>query len=124
MKIKVDENIGRAGIEFLRQYYRDVITVREQGLGGAADAVVFEACCQENRTLITLDRDFGHTPRFPPAQSAGIVVLDLGGPASVQRLRGRLRQFQRLAASRPVTGELWIVEPGQVRVHLSKDEQN
>jgi hypothetical protein len=27
-------------------------------------------CIAEARTLITLDRDFGHVPRFPPQQSA------------------------------------------------------
>jgi hypothetical protein len=28
-----------------------------------------------------------------------------------------------LAAARPVTGELWIVEPGRVRVRLEKNEE-
>ena len=123
MKIKVDENSGRSGIEFLRQRGHDVTDVREQGLGGAADRIVFEACIAESRTLITLDRDFGQVPRFPPERSAGIVVLDLGGPASLPRLQARLPGFLALAASRPVTGELWIVEPGRVRVHLANDDR-
>ena len=121
MKIKVDENIGRSGIELLRQAGQDVMTVREQGLAGAADEVVFQACVAEARTLITLDRDFGQVPRFPPKQGAGIVVLELGGPASLHSLHDRLRDFLALAAVRSVSGELWIVEPGRVRVHLEKD---
>jgi hypothetical protein len=99
VKIKVDENIGRGGIDLLRQAGQDVMTVREQGLAGAADEVVFQACVAEARTLITLDRDFGQVPRFPPKQTAGIVVLELGGPASLPRLHDRLRDFLALAGS-------------------------
>ncbi len=121
MRIKVDENIGRSGVDLLRQAGQDVMTVREQGLAGAADEVVFQACVAEGRTLITLDRDFGQVPRFPPKQTAGIVILELGGPASLRRLRDRLRDFLALAATRSVSGELWIIEPGRVRVHLERD---
>jgi hypothetical protein len=56
VRIKVDENIGRSGVEILRQDSHDVVTVREQGLAGAADEVVFQACVAEGRTLITMDR--------------------------------------------------------------------
>jgi predicted nuclease of predicted toxin-antitoxin system len=107
----------------LRQAGHDVTTVREQGYAGSADEVVFQVCKAEARTLITLDRDFGQVPRFPPRQTAGIVVLELGGPASLQRLHSRLHEFLVLAATRPVTGELWIVEPGRVRVRLERDEE-
>jgi predicted nuclease of predicted toxin-antitoxin system len=121
VRIKVDENIGKSGIDFLQQAGHDVTTVREQGFGGSADEIVFQACRTERRTLITLDRDFGHVPRFPPKQTAGIVILELGGPASLRLLRDRMREFLALAAARPVDGELWIVEPGRVRVHLERD---
>jgi len=99
------------------------MTVREQGLAGSADEIVFQVCKAEARTLVTLDRDFGHVPRFQPKRTAGIVILELGGPASVDLLRRRLRDFLAIAATRSVTGELWIVEPGRVRVRLEKDEQ-
>ena len=65
MKIRVDENIGRRGIELLRQAGHDVVSVCERGLSGAPDQAVFHACVSEGRTLITLDRDFGQVPRFP-----------------------------------------------------------
>ncbi len=123
MRIKVDENIGRSGVEILRQDSHDVVTVREQGLAGAADEVVFQACVAEGRTLITMDRDFGQVPRFPPTQTAGIVILELGGPASLRLLHDRLHDFLALAATRSIQGELWIVEPGRVRVHLERNRE-
>jgi predicted nuclease of predicted toxin-antitoxin system len=120
LKIKIDENIGRSGVELLRIAGHDVATVREQGLGGASDETIFQVCAAEGRVLVTLDRDFGQVPRFPPKQSAGIVVIELQGPASVTLLRNRLNDFLALAAGRPVSGELWIVGPGRIRVHLEK----
>jgi predicted nuclease of predicted toxin-antitoxin system len=100
-----------------------VLTVREQGLAGSADEVVFRACMEEGRTLVTLDRDFGQVPRFPPKQTAGIIILELGGPASLPLIHDRLRDFLAMAATRSTQGELWIVEPGRVRVHLERDEK-
>lgn len=64
MKIKVDENIGRSGVNLLRQAGHDVMTVPEEGLSGSADDAVLRACVSERRTLVTLDRDFGQVPRF------------------------------------------------------------
>ena len=121
MKIKIDENIGASCVSFLRDAGHDVATVRDEGLGGAPDEKIFEACVGEARTLITLDRDFGHVLRFPPQKSAGIVILEVGGAASLHRIQSRLRDFLAVAGSREVDGELWIVEPGRVRVRLEKD---
>jgi len=56
LKIKVDENIGRSGVDLLRQAGHDVLTVRDQSLSGAPDEVVFQVCASERRTLVTLDR--------------------------------------------------------------------
>jgi predicted nuclease of predicted toxin-antitoxin system len=124
VRLKVDENIGRNGVELLRRAAHDVATVREQGLAGEPDALVFQVCVSEDRTLITMDRDFGQLLRFPPQQSAGIVILDLGGPASPRLLQDRLRNFLALALVRPPRGELWIVEPGRVRVHAASDDED
>jgi predicted nuclease of predicted toxin-antitoxin system len=123
VKIKADENIGGSGVAILKQGGHDVMTVREQGLAGAVDERVYRACTDEARILVTMDRDFGNVRRFPPKQTAGIVVLDLGGPSSLPRLHARLRNFLSLAMTRPVGGELWIVEPGRVRVHLERDDE-
>jgi predicted nuclease of predicted toxin-antitoxin system len=106
VRIKVDENIGRSGVELLRQADHYVKTVREQDLAGAADELIFQTCIGEERTLITLDRDFGHIPRFPPKRSAGVVVLKLVGPASLRLIHDRLRDFLFVARNRSVSASL------------------
>jgi predicted nuclease of predicted toxin-antitoxin system len=123
VRIKVDENIGKSGVNLLRLSGHDVMTVRDEGLAGSPDEKLFQACLAEGRTLITLDRDFGQAPRFPPKQTAGIVILELGGAASLRLLNDRIRDFLALSENRSISGELWIVEPGRVRVRLDKDDE-
>jgi predicted nuclease of predicted toxin-antitoxin system len=121
VKFKLDENIGRRGRELLEADGHDVMTVREQNLRGVADEQLFKVCAAERRLLITLDRDFGHVLRFPPGQSAGIVILELGPRATLHAILGRLRDFLAVLQGQSVSGALWIVEPGRVRIHLGDD---
>jgi predicted nuclease of predicted toxin-antitoxin system len=123
VKFKLDENIGRRGLEVLKAAGHDVMTVREQDLGGGADEELFNVCAAEGGVLITLDHDFGHVLRFPPGESAGIVVLELGSRATLQAIVGRLRDFLAVLQSQSVSGALWIVEPGRVRIHLGDEQE-
>jgi hypothetical protein len=120
LRIKTDENIGRDAVQFLQRHGHDVMTVREQNLGGRSDDAIFEVCCAERRTLITLDRDFGNVLRFPPRRSAGIVIVDLGYPASLSSMTHRLTDCVDLAERESIDGKLWIVEPGRIRIHLEE----
>ena len=123
MKFKLDENIGRRGLELMQAAGHDVMTVRDQRLGGATDEKLFEVCASEGRALITLDRDFGQVTRFPPEQSAGVIVLEAGPRASVPAILDRLKAFLAVLETRPVAGSLWIVEPGRVRIHPRDPEE-
>jgi predicted nuclease of predicted toxin-antitoxin system len=74
VKLKLDENIGRRGLDLLRAAGHDVMTVREQDLHGAADDVLFDVCGREQRGLVTLDhasaRSCASRPRVVPASSS------------------------------------------------------
>jgi predicted nuclease of predicted toxin-antitoxin system len=123
VKFKLDENIGRRGLEFLKAAGHDVLTVWDQDLHGISDEELFEVCVVEERALVTLDRDFGQVTRFPPGTSAGIIVLDVGPRTTLQAIIGRLRDFLAVLENHSVRGALWIVEPGRVRVHLDSDRE-
>ncbi len=47
MKFKLDENIGRRGLELLKAAGHDVTTVWDQGLHGVTDVKLFETCSAE-----------------------------------------------------------------------------
>jgi predicted nuclease of predicted toxin-antitoxin system len=123
VKLKLDENLGRRGLELLKASGHDATTVSEQGLSGVTDERLFEVCSAEGRALVTLDRDFGQVTRFPPKRSAGIIVLDAGPRTTLQAILERLREFLAILEHRSVEGSLWIVEPGRVRAHLRDDER-
>jgi predicted nuclease of predicted toxin-antitoxin system len=86
-------------------------------MGGSSDLDLYETCKREDRVLITLDRDFGEVLRFPPEDMRGIVVLDCRGRLSPAAILARLRELVTFAAARTIDRELWIVEPGRVRIH-------
>lgn len=122
MKFKLDENIGRRGVDLLRAAGHDVATVRDQNLQGADDTTIFHVCAREGRALVTLDHDFGQVLRFPPELGAGVAILELGSRPSHEALLGRLRDLLAVLDHHPLTGALWIVEPGRVRIHLRNGE--
>lgn len=75
----------------------------------------------EGRVLITLDRDFGEILRFVPEDSAGIAVLDCRGRLSPTTILARIKELATLLETESIDGQLWIVEPGRVRVHERRD---
>jgi predicted nuclease of predicted toxin-antitoxin system len=122
VKFKLDENIGHSGADLLRASGHDVSTVREQGLEGAPDTLLFDKCADERRALITLDHDFGQVLRFSPQVSAGIAILELGPRPSLKAIVDRISDLLAMLKVQPLEGTLWIVEPGRVRIHLQKGD--
>lgn len=118
MNFKLDQNIGRRGVQLLVDAGHDVTTVREQGLDGASDERVFQVVADEKRALVTLDYDFAQILRFPPQETTGIVVFDLRPRGSLHALLDRLRTMLSALDTNELVGSLWIVEAGRIRIHL------
>ena len=117
MKIKLDENLGFIGKSLLEADGHDVMTVVEQHLAGVEDQRVYDVCRDERRMLVTLDHDFGHTLRFPAEAAAGIVVIECKGRLSPSTILSRMSELAAMLRTRPNERELWIVEPGRIRIH-------
>ena len=121
MKFKLDENIGRKAEQLMRDAGHDVSTVTSQSLNGATDENLFQVCIAEQRTLVTLDHDFGQVLRFPPERSAGIVILEVAPRAGAGAVESRIHDLIAMLSVHELGAELWIVEPGRVRIHQKPD---
>ena len=114
---KLDENLDQHVASVLREAGYETATVKEQGLRGASDREIAEACRREGRCLISLDLHFSNIIDLPPADYHGIVILR----HPRLRLRAVLQLTRQLVGTlrdRDPKGQLWIVEPGRTRMHI------
>jgi predicted nuclease of predicted toxin-antitoxin system len=115
MRAKLDENLPVEASELLRAAGWDCDTVRDEGLGGAEDPKVGAACRAAARVLFTLDLDFSDIRAYPPNEYVGLVVLRPAEPSRRVVLQMLARVLPVLAAQW-ADRQLWIVEPGRVRL--------
>lgn len=115
MRLKLDENLGLRHAEILRQAGHEVDTVHDESLSGAPDDAVLAAARADGRALVTLDLDFADPMRFPPAATAGLVVLRPRSHPARSSIDAVLAQLVAGLARSDVSGRLWVVEPGRLR---------
>jgi predicted nuclease of predicted toxin-antitoxin system len=120
VKIKLDENLGSLGKSLLEADGHDVMTVAEQQISGAADEHLYQHCRDEGRVLVTLDHDFGQTIRFSLDATPGIAVLECKGRLSPSMILARMHELAALLRTQTIDRELWIVEPGRIRIRERK----
>ena len=115
MDFKIDENLPVDIAKLLIKAGHDAITVNDQRLQGAEDAVLINLYRSENRALVTLDIDFSDIKAYPPKEFAGIIVLRVGN----QSKQHIIKAFQRIISlidSEPLSKHLWIVEETVIRI--------
>ena len=117
MRVKLDENLGSLGAEFLRGHGIDVATAGDQGLLSAADDKILGVSAAEGRCLVTLDLDFSNPLHYPPGAYAGIVVVRIPGRLRLPQLERALGQVVNATKVADVHGRLWIAEVDRLREH-------
>jgi predicted nuclease of predicted toxin-antitoxin system len=84
MRILANENVPGDAISYLRQNGYDVVWVRED-LPGSSDIQVLERAQNDNRILITFDKDFGELAfRYQLPASSGIILFRISSPTPEQ----------------------------------------
>lgn len=116
MNFKIDENLPAALKETMVGAGHHAETVLDEGLGGAADPVVFQRCQKEDLVILTLDLDFSNIQTYPPGSHQGIVVLRLRTQGA-QAVTAAVKRFLSFMGELgDITGATIIVEEGRVRV--------
>ena len=117
MRFLVDADLPRSTAAVLHRHGHDAVDVRDTGLRGAADPAIAAYARAERRCLISGDFGFADIRNYPPADYAGIVVLELPRHATatfiLALVEGLLQRADVLAR---LPGRLAIVEPGRVRL--------
>ena len=93
-RVYADANVPAGVVGFMRSTLRwDVLFVVEHAdLRRAHDIEHYRLARQLHRTLITMDRDYLDDRMFPPAETAGVVVLSAPDERGLQRLLDRVNQ--------------------------------
>ncbi len=74
-RVKVDEDLSEAVVEFLTRRGFDAVSVRAQGWSGWPDDRVLAGVQSEGRWLFTADKGFGDIRRYAPGSHHGIVFF-------------------------------------------------
>jgi predicted nuclease of predicted toxin-antitoxin system len=74
MRLKLDENVPRPLADEFRAAVHDVHTVSDENLLGQSDEVIWSVAVEEDRLLVTLDRDFGHLTTKTAAHPGALVL--------------------------------------------------
>lgn len=76
MRLLFDENIGYDVVRYFRSQGHDVVSALES-MRGMPDNEIIKRAAEEQRTIITLDKDFASLVFYSAARSSGIVLLRL-----------------------------------------------
>jgi predicted nuclease of predicted toxin-antitoxin system len=117
MRLKLDENLGRRGLEILTLSGHDVCTVPAQELCSATDEEIAIRCKAEERGIVTLDLDFANPLRFPPEKYHGIAVLRGPDRMTEEALLRLIKSFALALDAQNFMHALWIVEDGRIRIY-------
>jgi predicted nuclease of predicted toxin-antitoxin system len=115
MLFKIDENLPIDVAELLQQAGYNALTVWDQKLVGSADQVLAAICQQEQRCLITLDKDFADIRSYPPEDFAGLLILRLK-QQDKPTILAIIKKLLLLFPHHPIERHLWIVEERRIRM--------
>jgi len=106
MRCLLDENLPVQAHEFLRKSGHDVMRVRS----GMKNGDVILLAAQERRILITLDKDFLDSRRYPPRDYAGIICIRVHPPV-FERIAKALQRLLQIPEDK-LHGAAFVLSEG------------
>ena len=126
-RVYVDANLPVGLVRFMRERLKwDVLFVLEDdSLRRAHDIEHFRLAVQLRRTLVTLDQDFLDDVRFPPGETAGILVLSAPDEMQFERLLAEVDRtlFPRLSEADLGAGNSYRLPLAGRKLHVHSDWQ-
>ena len=100
----------------LRQAGYEAVDVRDIGLRGHDDEEIFAEAQARNAVLVSGDKGFSNTIRFPLGAHAGLVVLRVPSEISTTQVNQELLRALADLRETSLHGCLVIVEVGRTRI--------
>jgi predicted nuclease of predicted toxin-antitoxin system len=113
VRFLVDQCVYSLTIKYLRDLGHDVVTAEDLGLQRADDSLLLAKSVELNRAFLTRDLDLADLRYYPPAYTAGIVVLRMT-PATADRVHVVLPKF--LTSGVELSSALPIIDQNKYRV--------
>jgi predicted nuclease of predicted toxin-antitoxin system len=114
MKLLLDQDVYAATARFLLDLGHDVVAVASIGLSRAQDQEILRVAQEQNRVLVTRDRDFGHLV-FVKELGAGVIYLRVL-PATLDVVHAELERVLNLHSEQELAQAFVAVEPGGHRI--------
>ncbi len=113
MRLLVDECTGPAVAQWLRLQNHDVILVYDE-IRGADDKEVIKKASQQNRILITNDKDFDELVFREKKQHKGVILLRLEDERAANKIAVLKQLLEKYESSLP--GHFIVVTETTVRI--------
>ncbi|MGB4691851.1 MAG: DUF5615 family PIN-like protein [Atribacterales bacterium] len=118
MRFLADESCDFAVVRALRSKGFDVLAISEV-CPGVEDQQVIELAKEEERILLTEDKDFGRFAYFSGASEAGVVLLRFPARSRQELCTSILSLINREGSK--LERSFVILQPGRVRIRRERD---
>lgn len=108
MRFVVDENIGRAIVDYLRSNKHEVQWIKEVA-PGISDRAILTLALQHECVIITYDQDFGELVFAHNERHAGVILLRLPSRMVSYHVQA-LQQFLKSQDESNIIGKFWKVD--------------
>ena len=108
MRFLLDQDVYAITTRFLIEAGHDVVLVAQMGLAQASDEEILRTAKEQNRVLITRDRDYGNLV-FVRAIGCGVLYLRIR-PSTVNSVHNELMRVTQLYTDRDLTQAFVVIE--------------
>lgn len=109
MRFLLDQDVYAVTARFLVDVGHDVVLVGQIGLSQASDEEILKTAQEQNRILVTRDRDYGNLV-FVRAVGTGVIYLRVL-PSTVNAVHNELVRILQTYSEVELAGAFVVVEP-------------
>lgn len=116
MNAVIDEDLPRSFGQILSRLGFTPLDIRDHGLRGASDQMVYKFAQKKSAVLFTADLGFSNVLDFPIGTHVGICILRFPNELPVKLVNESVVKLLKKLKSTDFPGNLVILSPGKVRV--------